>query len=96
MFLGKVIGDVDSNEETAEGSNRLKMVQKLDLYRNPSGPSTVAVDFIGADDGDIVIVGTPSASKNGMATGSSAAPDPIAIMGILDNSTSNVRREAVR
>lgn len=95
MFLGKVIGDVDSNEEAADGNTRLKMVQKLDLYRNPSGPSTVAVDFIGADDGDIVIVGTPSAGNNSKSH-TPEMLEAVMIMGILDNSQSQVKRQAVR
>jgi ethanolamine utilization protein EutN len=97
MFLGKVIGDIDSNEDASEGNRRLKMVQKLDLYRNPSGPSTIAVDFIGAGDGDIVIVGDPSAGSNSIPRNTSEQLSSATIMGILDNSHSKgVRREAAR
>lgn len=65
MFLGKVIGQADSDESKGEANHsRLKVVQKLDLYRNATGPSTIAVDFVGADAGDIVIVGPPSATAD--------------------------------
>src|SRR5690349_8158397 len=85
MYLGKVIGDVDSDESSGACDNsRLKIVQKLDLYRNPSGPSTLAVDFLGAGDGDIVIVGN---SGTGNALAPVAMPSLSSesiIMGILD------------
>lgn len=86
MFLGKVIGDADSDENTGEANtSRLKVVQKLDLYRNPSGPSSLAVDCIGADDGDIVIVGTPSASERTPLPHVPEMPGDSMIMGILDS-----------
>ena len=86
MFLGKVVGQADSDGNSSdENQSRLKIVQKLDLYRNASGQSTIAVDFIGANRGDIVIVGPPSASVGigPLSIAHSLPPDSM-IMGILD------------
>lgn len=97
MFLGKVIGDAeDSNENSGDAnSSRLKVVQKLDLYRNPSGPSSIAVDFVGADDGDIVIVGTPSGSNIPAIAKMSEMPGDSMIMGVLEGQKpGRVRRPA--
>lgn len=64
MFLGKVIGNADSEASPEVLSAGLKIVQKLDLYRNPSGQSSIAVNYIGASDGDIVIVGSPQSGRD--------------------------------
>lgn len=92
MFLGKVIGDA-SDESTGDGqTNRMKVVQKLDLYRNPSGSETIVFDTIGADDGDIVIVGSTSAGDK--APIKNLRPEDIPgdtmIMGILDASKKGI------
>ena len=85
MFLGKVIGQAESDENSSEeNQSRLKVVQKLDLYRNPTGPSSIALDMVGADDGDIVIVGSPSATAETgpLSLSADISPDSM-IMGIL-------------
>lgn len=85
MFLGKVIGDVDSDENSGACDNsRLKIVQKLDLYRNPSGPSTLALDFLGAGDGDIVIVGNSTTGNILAPIAMPSLSSESMIMGILD------------
>ena len=99
MFLGKVIGDVESDDTNSRAcdKSRLKMVQKLDLYRNASGPSTIAVDFLGASDGDIVMVGTPSNDSGPSLSLAQDTSSGIMIMGILNREqtqASNV--EAIR
>ena len=92
MFLGKVIGDI-SDENPKARANGLKVVQKLDLYRNPSGASTVAFNSIGAGDGDIVIVG-PSSSNMSAGFAAGLSPDGM-IMGILERPDSNAESAAV-
>jgi ethanolamine utilization protein EutN len=84
MFLGKVIGNaVPLDEQSTVQGRKLLMVQKLDLYRNPTGTATMAIDFVGAGDGDIVMVGaapghaTVSAESLGTQNGE-------LIMGILN------------
>ena len=86
MFLGKVIGDIESDDTNsrARDNSRLKMVQKLDLYRNASGPSTIAVDLIGATDGDIVMVGIPTNHNGPTLLRAQTMAAGNMIMGILD------------
>ncbi len=86
MFLGKVIGDVESDDTNSRAceNSRLKMVQKLDLYRNASGPSTIAVDLIGATDGDIVMVGIPTSQSTPPLSLAQSMAAGNMIMGILD------------
>jgi len=84
MFLGKVVGDIDS--ETNSGAcdkSRLKIIQKLDLYRNPSGHPTLAVDLLGAGDGDIVIVGASTSNNHNHLSAPMMSADSV-IMGILE------------
>ena len=84
MFLGKVIGNIVSTDKhVAYDGKKLLMVQKLDLYRNPSGPSTVAVDYVGAGEGDIVLVGAaPGLASTVFKT--PKAPIRELVMGIVD------------
>lgn len=84
MFLGKVIGNVVSSDKYESYANKkLLVVQKLDLYRNPSGPSTIAIDYVGAGEGDIVLVGAaPGLASKVFKT--PKAPIRELIMGIVD------------
>lgn len=87
MFLAKVMGKVVSTDKyEAYENKKLLVVQKLDLYRNPSGLPTIAIDYVGAGEGDIVMVG----AAPGLATVVFKTPDaPIRelIMGIVDRVT---------
>lgn len=84
MFLAKVLGNVVSTDKyEAYDSKKLLVVQKLDLYRNPSGISTIAIDYVGAGEGDIVLVG----AAPGLASVVFKTPNaPIRelVMGIID------------
>jgi ethanolamine utilization protein EutN len=84
MFLGKVIGNVVSTDKhVAYDGKKLLMVQKLDLYRNASGPSTVAIDYVGAGEGDIVLVGAaPGLASTVFKT--PKAPIRELVMGVVD------------
>lgn len=58
MYLAQVIGKVVSTDKMdSYAQKKLLLVQKLDLRRNPSGLSTIAIDYVGAGEGDIVLVG---------------------------------------
>ncbi len=58
MYIGKVIGKVVSVVKHKAYENRtLLIVEQLDTECNPTGKSTIAVDYVGAGEGDIVIVG---------------------------------------
>lgn len=84
MFLGKVIGNIVSTDKyEAYANKKLLMVQKLDLYNNPSGPSTIAIDYVGAGEGDIVLVGAaPGLASTVFKT--PKAPIRELVMGIVD------------
>ncbi len=84
MFLGKVIGNVvSSDKHEAYQERKLLMVQKLDLYQNASGPSTIAIDYVGAGEGDIVLVGAaPGLASN--VFGIPKAPIRELVMGVVD------------
>jgi len=89
MFLGKVIGNVvSSDKHEAYQDRKLLMVQKLDLYQNASGPSTIAIDYVGAGEGDIVLVG----AAPGLAShvfGIPKAPIRELVMGVVDRVQTN-------
>lgn len=84
MFLGKVLGNVVSTDKyEAYANKKLLVVQKLDLYRNPSGSSTIAIDYVGAGEGDIVLVGAaPGLASTVFKT--PKAPIRELVMGIVD------------
>ena len=87
MYLAKVIGNVVSTDkyETYD-DKKLMVVQKLDLYQNPSGISTIAVDYVGAGEGDVVLVGAaPGLASTVFKT--PKAPIRELIMGIVDKAS---------
>lgn len=87
MYLAKVIGNVVSTDkyETYD-DKKLMVVQKLDLYQNPSGISTIAVDYVGAGEGDLVLVGAaPGLASTVFKT--PKAPIRELIMGIVDKAS---------
>ena len=64
MFLGKVIGTVWSTkkDEKLVGAKFL-IVRKLDLDLNEKSDFVVAVDSVGAGEGEVVLVATGSSSR---------------------------------
>jgi ethanolamine utilization protein EutN len=89
MFIGKVIGKVVAtikHEKLSGGA--LTVLQRIDEKKQPSGPSLVAMDYIGCGDGDLVLVTEGCGARfacplrsNGTAQD---APVDLAIVGILD------------
>jgi ethanolamine utilization protein EutN len=58
VYLAQVIGKVISTDKMESyASKKLLLVQKLDLQGRPGGLATVAIDYVGAGEGDIVLVG---------------------------------------
>lgn len=82
--LAKVVGNVISTEKhSAYEGKKLLLVQKLDLAGDPAGLPTVAVDYVGAGEGDTVLLG----AAPGLATvvfGVPRAPMRELVMGIVD------------
>ena len=64
MFLGKVIGTVWSTkkDEKLVGAKFL-IVKKLDLKLGEKNDFVVAVDSVGAGEGEVVLVATGSSSR---------------------------------
>lgn len=84
MIIAQVIGSAvatlkhDSLKET-----KLLLAQQADAHGNPTGAPFLAVDLIGAGEGELVIVSQGSSARTCMAQSSS--PVDAAIVGILDS-----------
>lgn len=83
MFLGKVIGTVWSTkkDEKLVGSKFL-IVRKLDLDLKEKSDFVVAVDSVGAGEGEVVLVATGSSSRQTHIT--QDKPVDAVIMAIVD------------
>lgn len=83
MFLGKVIGTVWSTkkDEKLVGAKFL-IVRKLDLDMNEQKDFVVAVDSVGAGEGEVVLVATGSSSRQTHFT--QDKPVDAVIMAIVD------------
>jgi len=84
MHVARVIGKIISTVKNPAYENRkLLLVQKLHLDGKPMGVATVAVDYVGAGEGDFVLLG----AAPGLASTVFNIPDaPIRelVMGIID------------
>lgn len=83
MFLGKVIGSVWSTrkDENLIGAKFL-IVRQLDLDLNEKENFVVAVDSVGAGEGEVVLVATGSSSRQTEFTKNK--PVDAVIMAIVD------------
>jgi microcompartment protein CcmK/EutM len=83
MFLGKVIGTVWSTkkDENLVGAKFL-IVRQLDLNYNEKENFVVAVDSVGAGEGEVVLVATGSSSRQTEFTKNK--PVDAVIMAIVD------------
>jgi microcompartment protein CcmK/EutM len=83
MILGKVIGTVWSTrkDENLVGSKFL-IVRQLDLKFNEKDNFVIAVDSVGAGEGEIVLVATGSSARQTVITKNK--PIDAVIMAIVD------------
>ena len=91
MFLGKVIGTVWSTkkDENLVGAKFL-IVNELDLDLNEKDRFVVAVDSVGAGEGEVVLVATGSSSRQTEFT--KDKPVDAVIMAIVDKLDVSVRQ----
>lgn len=83
MFLGKVIGTVWSTKKDEElvGAKFL-LVRKLDLEYNAKEDVVIAMDSVGAGEGEIVLVASGSSARQTKLT--KDKPIDAVIMAIVD------------
>ena len=91
MRIAKVLGSaVSTLKHEAYHARKLLLIQPLDLEGNPDGPSVLAVDAVGAGEGDTVLVGSaPGAAQQVFQI--EIAPIRELIMGIIDHVEVNGR-----
>jgi len=91
VFLGKVIGTVWSTkkDENLVGAKFL-IVNELDLDLNEKDRFVVAVDSVGAGDGEVVLVATGSSSRQTEFT--KDKPVDAVIMAIVDKLDVSVKQ----
>lgn len=85
MQIAKVIGSaVSTLKHEAYFGKKLLIIQRLDLEGKPMGNSTLAVDYVGAGEGDYVLVGSaPGVAQQVFSI--EIAPIRDLIMGIIDH-----------
>jgi len=84
MVIAKVVGSaVATLKHDLLKTTKLLLVRRADAEGNVTGEPFVAVDLVGAGEGELVIVSQGSAAR--MATGQSSSPVDAAIVGILDS-----------
>lgn len=85
MEIGRVIGTVTSTiKHTSYEGKRMLVVQEYDLNGEPNGVVRVAIDYVGAGEGDLVLIGgAPGVAAK--VFGISKAPIRDLIMGIVDH-----------
>lgn len=84
MYIGKIKGVVVATTKD-EGliGKKLLIVQPLDVEYNSIGNCEIAVDFVGAGAGEIVLVATGSSARQ--VSGNLKAPIDRSIVAIVDN-----------
>ena len=84
MIIAKVMGTaVATIKHDTLRMTKLLLVQAADASGNPNGELFLALDLVGAGDGELVIVSQGSSAR--VATGQNASPVDAAIVGILDS-----------
>lgn len=83
MYLAKVTGAlVSTTKHVSLNGAKLLMVVRLDENYQPTGSAQVAVDFVGAGNGDIVIISTGSSAR--MSNSKEHSVIDAAVVGIVD------------
>lgn len=84
MIIAKVVGAaVATLKLDVMQATKLLVVQQADARGEATGPAFLAIDLVGAGEGELVIVSQGSSAR--MATGNDRSPADAAIVGILDS-----------
>jgi ethanolamine utilization protein EutN len=84
MIIAKVMGSaVATVKHDLLKTTKLLLVSQADVKGNVTGEPFLAVDLVGAGEGELVVVSQGSSAR--MATGQSSSPADAAIVGILDS-----------
>jgi ethanolamine utilization protein EutM len=84
MLIAKVVGSaVATLKHELLKTSKLLLVCAADAEGNVTGDPFLAVDLVGAGEGELVIVSRGSSARK--ATGHEATPADAAIVGILDS-----------
>jgi len=88
MMIAKTIGTaVSIQKDERLDSTKLLIVSPADIKGDIKGDPFIAVDLVGAGEGELVIVVMGSTAR--MAIGSAETPADAAIVGILDSLSSS-------
>ncbi len=84
MIIAQVIGSaVATLKHDGLRESKLLLARQADAQGNPTGQPFLAVDLVGAGEGELVIVSQGSSARTCM--GSNSSPVDAAIVGILDS-----------
>lgn len=84
MIVAKVVGSaVATLKHDSLKTTKLLLVQSTDASGYPCGPLFLAVDLVGAGEGELVVVSQGSSAR--VVTGQNSSPIDAAIVGILDS-----------
>ena len=83
MLIGRVAGNVwATRKEEALSGMKLMVVERLDAVTHEALDTFVAVDFVGAGIGEMVLVATGSSARKALSQPN--APVDATIVGIID------------
>jgi ethanolamine utilization protein EutN len=84
MIIAKVMGSaVATLKHDLLKTTKLLLISPADVKGNVTGEPFLAVDLVGAGEGELVIVSQGSSAR--VATGQGSSPADAAIVGILDS-----------
>ncbi len=85
MRLARIVGNaVSTLKHEAYDARKLMLVQPVKPDGTPEGPATIAVDYVGAGEGEYVLMGAaPGAAQ--LVFGIKVAPIKEMVMGIIDD-----------
>jgi microcompartment protein CcmK/EutM len=84
MIIAQVVGSaVATLKHDLLKTSKLLLVRQADAQGQATGEPFLAVDLVGAGEGELVVVSQGSSAR--MATGNASSPADAAIVGILDS-----------